>query len=167
MQPLDQYEGLISSFAKIRIAVLILGEDPEYRWWKSNFFDTTSKQFLQPVFKHTANYAQVTGATEAAGRVHDASTGKGTYHLLRLPISVEASIHNHYAVHGDDHPKSTKDANDLLSRYSCKTDHSRGGAVNIGTTADIYKESTARTMSAAYLWGFKNNTPIYPFLTAT
>ena len=65
-------------------------------YWDSKGLNSTAQSDLSFVFPRTSHLASVTHAKELAREHHDATTREsGVYHLFRLPVEIESSIHSY------------------------------------------------------------------------
>jgi hypothetical protein len=91
--PGDQMQSN-TDISRLRVLVGYLGERHQSNRWSSTFLGRTSEAFLAPIFGNTVANARVVGVTEAARRVHDDAMGVGrTFHLFRLPETLEQELH--------------------------------------------------------------------------
>lgn len=160
-------ESQTVAFAKSRLAIMAAGADSKHQWWSSEFLKPLSTQFLQPVFKQTAVLAQVSGASAAVSRLHDASVGLGGYHLFRLPMSIESSIHRYFKSTELNLEPSYQDSIQIIASYAEEGGSFQAGAVNVGSIEDVQAGSAITKFCSAYLWAFQTNTQVYPFLRVT
>ena len=83
-----------STILQARLLVGYLGERAQYDWWPTEFYETSSRLFLEPVYSRTFNLAQYHGVLEAARLLHDEHLSVGSFHLFRLPEEIEQDLHN-------------------------------------------------------------------------
>ena len=85
-------ESILDDIARLRLLVGFLGQRGQFAWWDCSFLDPTGLQFLATTFPRSARVAGLRSVSEAACRVHDQALGRGTFHLFRLPVSLEDLI---------------------------------------------------------------------------
>lgn len=159
----------IEQFIILRIAILSLGESQHFGWWKSQFLSSTGLSFLDRIFPRTKFAAAVRSATRVAQHVHDAAIGRGEVtHLFRSDEKEEAIAEylfsNEEGLSKYFSPKlNSKDA--LIRILSEMADEiswpKQSGPVRI--TKSQWMD--LQTLSAVYLQGFMNKTPIFPYVT--
>jgi len=152
------------TIAKLCTYVAFLGEKDQKNWWSSSFLSSSGATFLNPVFQKTSLLARVTGASAAAQVVHDKYIGIGdAFHLFRLPESIE---HNKFQVLTTELPIQNNINSEDDAYASLQTLANGYTAQGIGPLLINHSEvdqTLISQMAAAYLAGFKNNNPVYPF----
>lgn len=162
-------ESYLPTLLQTRMLVGFLGERAQCAWWRTAFYEASSRLFLEPVFSRTFRLAQYHGVLEAARRLHDEHLSVGSYHLFRLPEEVEQDLHNlvqrpeadEFALHEMRSKDAALDAlKDLAGAVSVKS----VGPTAIGNIDDLDSPSTVRAMAAAYLSAFNQDAKAYPYL---
>src|SRR6056297_2005297 len=83
-------DEIFEQIKQIRLAVSFLIE--KNNWWNTNFFASTSKDFLNYIFpKATNNNFEF--HMEAMRYALDSEVGANYYHLFRLPVEIEEQLH--------------------------------------------------------------------------
>lgn len=158
---------LVNILAKIRVCVAYLGEKEQNNWWPSSFLSASGKAFLGPVFPKTSLLAQITGCSNAAKIVHDEFIGVGDVnHLFRLPENLESELMHLLANKdsGIEIPSSIDAAlQDLRELASVNSVNSVNGAGPLLIDDTENKEKLVSNIVAAYINGFANNQPVYPY----
>jgi hypothetical protein len=158
-----EYEFL----ASLRLAVGLLGEEKEPKWWPSNFFGTGSTAFLAPMFSRTLLLSQYHGVLQAAARVHDEHIGVGrVYHLFRLPEDIEYGIH---AVLQDGRPGSLPALLDrdgalaLLRQAAGTAGRLAEGPVRVGDAQSLRTPASWPQVAIYYALAFDRGVRVYPY----
>ncbi len=154
----------VNILAKLRVCVAYLGEKEQNNWWPSSFLSASGKAFLGPVFPKTSLLAQITGGSNSAKIVHDEFIGVGDVnHLFRLPENLESEL-MHLLSNKDsgiEIPSSIdaalQELKELAAGYSVKGT----GPLLIDDTEN--KEKLVNNIAAAYINGFANSQPVYPY----
>ena len=162
-------EVTIPELLKTRLLIGFLGEKPQYGWWPTAFYETTSRLFLEPVFSRTSRLAQYHGVTEAARRLHDEHLSVGSYHLFRLPEEVEQDLHELVqSLEADEFVPQEIQSKDM-ALTSLKDLAGRNSITCVGPTAigkidDLETPNTVKVIAAAYLSAFSEDAKTYPYL---
>lgn len=164
--------GFAINTLKLRIIVSQLGEAYHYSWWATTFYAQSSAAFLEPIFPRTSESARYHGVLEAACRVHDEHLSLGCFHLFRLPQEQEQDLHeilcdglNQCIEFGFGKDREALLA--LLDQMANNLSMKATGPISVGTIADIKKPEILSSMAAAYLGGFRQQSPVYPYLAAS
>jgi len=155
---------LALKLAKLRICVAFLGEKDQQNWWSSSFLSSSGATFLNPVFQKSRLLARVTGASVAAQIVHDQHIGIGdVIHLFRFPENIEHDIFQILATDLSIQDNiSSEDAAYVNLQTLANGDTVKGIGPLLLNHIEVDQASISQ-MAAAYLAGFKNNKPVYPF----
>lgn len=153
----------------LRLRVGYLGEQAQYSWWPTAFFEASSRLFLDPVFSKTSRLAQYHGVLEAARRLHDEHLSVGSYHLFRLPEEVEQDLHAMVQCsEGEDlasqFSQSKEAALDGLRRFSATSGNFIVGPTAVGSIKDLNSTDTLKVIAGAYLSAFTQSAQTYPYL---
>lgn len=160
----------IPALLRLRVIVGYLGEKSQFGWWQSDFFSPSAAGFLDPVFPRTRFLAQVEGAGSAAGQIHDERIGVGrVFHLFRLPEDFEQTFHQRLqepsVVEQLSSLIQTKDdAVRFLEREVGTASADATGPVLVGEVAGVAEKATLASIGQAYLTGFRQDTPVLPYL---
>ena len=82
-------KNLINNIIDLRAAVSFLGE--KKAWWNSNFYESSSKDFLIYIFPKSKN-TQFSCSNISTRNFIDKEVGANYFHLFRLTISMEELI---------------------------------------------------------------------------
>lgn len=164
-------KGLAEKYITLRVIVGYLGEKSQFNWWDTNFLSTIGLEYLAINFPRSAFVAGVTSVSEAARRFHDNRIGKGgVYHLFRLPLSIEETLHSHLMVLEKSELTSyLKDSSTSLSKLESLVDStvdSSEGPVQIGTEKQIQDEFAIFELAKHYLDAFYNKKQALPYFSA-
>lgn len=159
---------MASELVALRAVVGCLGEQAVVPWWKSSFFRSTSRAFLQPTFPRTTFAARCHGVREAACRVHDEVIGTGrVYHLFRLPEDLEQGLHrclfdgSAEALLGGALAAPEKAMEYLQAR--AVTGVAGAGPRHIGTVEKMRSVDGWKTAAGVYLVGFNTGEIALPY----
>lgn len=162
---------LAEKYIALRSLVGYLGEKSQCNWWDTNFLSPVGLQYLAINFPRSSFVAGVTSVSEAARRLHDGRIGKGgVYHLFRMPLSLEESIHN--TMMGVDSAGLISDFKDhetalkKLKSFIDSTVDASEGPVQVGTEKQIQKEFAISELAKHYLDAFSNNKQVLPYFSA-
>jgi len=160
----------IRMIGELRVIVGFLGERSQLDWWGSNFLGNSSAAFLMHPYPRTTLLAQYHGVCEAALLVHDEYIGVGkSYHLYRLPDSIERDIANSIQDQSLSEKlslsiKSTESAMTALQTLADSTQENSEGPVSIGTFDDESLASLITTMAAHYFQALSGNYKCFPYM---
>ncbi len=160
----------IDQIMLLRVAVGYLGEQASPPWWPSKFFDRTSESFLTPIYPRTHVLARCEGVTAAAAIVHDERIGVGqVYHLFRLPMDLEQTIHQR--LQGDAAALVTRltatpeAAREYLAECAGRSRQESDGPVRVGGSSTLTARGTWSSTAACYLSGFERGQEVFPFFS--
>ena len=150
---------VLEQIKEVRYAVGFLIE--KNSWWHTNFFDSTSKDFLRYIFpKSTSDNSEF--HLEAMRYALDSEVGANYYHLFRLPVEIEEQLYKgkyDFAV-----IQNEKDALRILDENSGGLNVERNiGPVNMGAVSPLNKD-VVQAISAQYYSAFNNNYKVHPYL---
>jgi hypothetical protein len=165
----EMNDSYLSTLLQIRMLVGFLGEQAQYAWWPTAFYDASSRLFLEPVFSKTSRLAQYHGVLEAARRLHDEHLSVGTYHLFRLPEEVEQDLH--ITVHGSEGGalasralQNKEAALEALKRFADLDSTPSVGPTAIGSVKNLDAADVLKAIATAYLSAFTQNAKTFPYL---
>ena len=153
----------------LRIAVSILGETADPKWWNSNWFSTTADSFLKPVFGNEFGAAIYHGSLEASKRVHDERIGVGrVFHLFRLPEEMELKINS--IVLGEScspikELTEPEQATNFIKELSLDETFSEIGPNRVGAFKDLMGKKWIRILTSNYKSAFDNSKQTFPYFT--
>ena len=153
----------------LRIAVCILGEKADPKWWNSNWFSTSADSFLKPVFGNEFGIAIYHGSVEASKRVHDERIGVGrVFHLFRLPEEMELKI-NSIVLGGNFAPikelTEPEKATNFIKELSLDETSSEIGPNRVGAFKDLKGKKWLRILASNYKSAFDNSKQTFPYFT--
>jgi hypothetical protein len=150
--------------AKLCTYVAFLGEKDQKNWWSSSFLSSSGATFLNPVFQKTSLLARVTGASAAAQVVHDKHIGIGNvFHLFRLPESIEHDVFQVLTTELSIQDNISSEDDACASLQTLANGDTTQGIGPLLLNHSKIDQASISQMAAAYLAGFKNNKPVYPF----
>ena len=153
----------------LRIAVSILGETTDPKWWNSNWFSTSADSFLKPVFGNEFGIAIYHGSLEASKRVHDERIGVGrVFHLFRLPEEMELKINS--IVLGENcapikELTEPEHATNFIKDLSLDDSFSELGPNRVGAFKDLIGKKWIRILASNYKSAFDNSKQTFPYFT--
>lgn len=159
------------SIVQLRLLVGFLGERAQRGWWPTSYFDKSGRAFLEPVFARTAALAQYHGVVEAARRVHDEHLSLGCFHLFRLREEQEQDLHARLC-EGillpcySDIVQSEEASIAALDRLAGGASAVPAGPLLVGRIDELEHATQVKSIAKAYLSGFNQHTPVYPYLMA-
>jgi hypothetical protein len=129
---------------------------------------------LERLFPRTVVSASLETAGRAARIQHDARIGRtGAYHLFRLPVPEEAALRAalqdaetvsalaQQADVGDDAARLAA----LAALAGQEAPLGTQGPVRCGSIGAVRRTRTLRQLCATYVAGFRDATPVFPYLT--
>lgn len=160
----------IKQLSLLRVAVGLLGEQANPKWWTSSFCGNNGKAFLSPVFPRTYIHAQCQGVVSAAALVHDDRIGVGNvFHLFRLPEDIEQALQ---AIAKDeinaaftDVMRNVDSATQFLRGYAGSVQKTSQGPVKVGQLSALRDTSGWKDVAAFYLNGFEHQRETFPFFS--
>lgn len=160
----------LTDLLKVRLLVGYLGENDQFGWWKTSFYQPASQAFLNPIFPRTSHVAQYHGVAEAARLVHDESLSVGSYHLFRLPEELEHDLHMAFAGDGgrslqDEIIQTKGGALDLLRAIGPSTRAAADGPVSLGGVDEVRSQSVVGQMASIYAFAYERGIKAFPYLT--
>ena len=168
--------GITHQWIGLRLTVGYLGEKAQQNWWPTNFYEPSSRLFLEPAFPRTFSQAQYYGVCDAARRLHDARIGMGNaFHLFRLPAEMEQDAHhllqNGMLTDGLVPPADVSAALESLAELGPlrrdRSDTAPAGPHLVGAWVEPLSEATLAELASAYLRAFREGTPVFPYLVAS
>lgn len=153
----------------LRIAVSILGEKADPKWWNSNWFSKSSDSFIKPVFGNEFGVTIYHGSLEASKRVHDQRIGVGrVFHLFRLPEEMELRLNS--IVLGDKCPQikeltETDQATNFINDLSLDESFSEIGPTRVGEFKNFIGKKWIRILASNYKYAFENSDQTFPYFS--
>lgn len=151
---------------ELRTLVGYLGEQAQFAWWPTKFYEQSSRLFLDHPFPKTVRLARYQGVLEAARRLHDEHLNVGNYHLFRLPEEIEQDLH--VALQGDAPVPDTTTksaALDALKRLAADSPlAANAGPMAVGGIQNIRNQSVLTAVAGAYFSAFTNDVKSFPYL---
>jgi hypothetical protein len=153
--------------SRLRVLVGYLGEHHQANWWASSFLGRASEAFLNPIFANTIANARVVGVTEAARRVHDHAIGVGrTFHLFRLPETLEQELHRTLSASNDMAiPESVDAAIEELRALSSHDGEPKPGPVQVGPLHMLADAQWIPIVTGHYRGAFVSGVQSFPYFT--
>lgn len=160
----------IKNIAYLRMAVGLLGEQANPKWWTSSFCNAQSKVFLSPIIPRTYGFAQFQGVVCAAAIVHDDRIGVGkVFHLFRLPEDIEQALlktaKDEIKGYFTDIMKDAVSAARFLFELGGRIQKASLGPVKVGPLSALRNASAWKDTAACYLNGFENKRETFPFFS--
>ena len=153
--------------SRLRVLVGYLGEHNQANWWSSSFLGRSSEAFLAPIFGNAVENARVVGVTEAARRVHDDAIGVGrTFHLFRLPETLEQELHRTLSASKDAAtPESVDAAIEELKALSSVDSNPKPGPVHVGALDMLADAQWVPVVASHYRAAFAAGVQSFPYFT--
>ena len=152
---------VIDDIIELRYAISFLMEKTQ--WWKLNFYDSSSRDFLTYIFPKSPN-AQFLCSCVSARSCIDNEVGANFYHLFRLPVSLEELINNKAKSVDINSYKSEEEALQILKEKATNlSSDQKEGPKNIGSIDQI-NEDLIQAFAVEYLNAFQNNYQVHPYL---
>lgn len=146
---------------ELRTLVGFLMEDR--KWWTTQFFESSSKDFLNYIFPKSINQ-QKEFYLEPVRHLVDAEVGANYYHLFRLPIQMEEKLFKTAKSQVKTHALSYDSALEYLKNISEDLLIERHqGPINIGST-EMMDSDLIQVFAAHYLSAFENDYKVHPYL---
>jgi hypothetical protein len=161
----------LEDIIRARLLVARLGEYASAPWWRSQASTEVSGRWLQRLFPRTAARAALEISSRAALAVHDAKLGgTGVYHLFRLPVSLEAGVHD-VLVRNDAKVSALLETVQgdggiqmLADMASSERVESVSGPLNCGRVSALQRGRALQRLCAAYVGGFQFGAAVFPYL---
>jgi hypothetical protein len=156
---------IVVKLARVRWLVAYLGSKKNFNWWDCSFLDETGLKFLAMTFPRSADSAALEATLQAGQRIHDAAIGRiGTYHLFRLPTSIQqrladASIQNVGLL-----PK--EEALAELAKLGDPSIRAPEGPVQVGVEKKIATNDSIKELAAHYHSAFQQGIRCYPYFAS-
>ena len=159
---------IVKQYIYLRILVGYLGEKSQCNWWDTNFLSPIGLQYLNITFPRSSLVAGVTSVSEGARRFHDDRIGKGgVFHLFRLPLAVEESLHSQLLeLDCAEFVSAIQDQDQALAqlqKFADSTLDAPEGPVQIGTERQILKKGSITELAKHYFDGFANDKRVLPY----
>ena len=161
------FEPSLASLLKIRLLVGYLGEQAQFGWWPTAYYEPPGHLFLEPAFPKTIQLAQYHGVIEAARRVHDDHLSVGSFHLFRLPEEMEQDLHTllHTGLEHSFSPRLCQDKTVAvveLRNIAGDAKTNVAGPVSIGRVEQINKN--IQKLAATYQSAFDSGFHSFPYM---
>src|SRR6266852_3936744 len=160
----------LEDIIRARLLVASLGERASAPWWRSQASTEVSGRWLERLFPRTAARAALEISSRAALAVHDAKLGgTGVYHLFRLPVSLEAAVHDVLA-RNDARVSALLESTPgdgiqmLAAMAGSERVESVGGPLNCGRVSTLQRGRALQRLCAAYVGGFQSGAAVFPYL---
>lgn len=154
-----------SVLLELRILVGFLGEQAQFAWWPTKFFEASSRLFLEPVFAKTSVLAQYHGVLEAARRQHDEHLNVGSYHLFRLPEEIEQDLHASLQSGAAlPSPLTKESALASLAQLAESNAPAAIGPVSVGDIKNLRSPDVLAAIAGIYASAFDRDAKSYPYL---
>lgn len=158
----------MQTILQLRLIVGFLGERGQFAWWPTAFYESSSRQFLEPVFSKTFHLAQYHGVVEAARLLHDEHLSVGSFHLFRLPEEIEEDLHALTLGNAGDSTLSelvsSKDAMGGLNSIARDSNVMGEGPTVVGKINELNTAKVIQGIASAYLSAFSKGRRSYPYL---
>lgn len=164
--------ALPQRFAKVRVAVALLGQSDAAGWWKSSFLSPTGLAVAAYNFPRGPGFAAVSATVAAAKLLHDERIGRRRcVHLFRLPLVSETLVHR--AVRENVNgilvslPNGRGDALAALEAEAGEVISVEPGPVQVGTTDDAFTDTGVVELAKHYLAAFRQDIQCLPYFSNT
>ena len=168
LTPTTDMPDLPYRFARVRMAVGLLGQIGSFGWWSSSFLTPNGLAISEYNFPRAASYAALNATTSAAKRLHDERIGKRRcVHLFRLALADEVSIQR--AIQPEEHVfldpvlQRHEDALKVLEAESREVISVDAGPVQIGTIEDAFTEPGLSELAKHYFAAFRQEVQCLPY----
>ncbi|MCS5488901.1 BrxE family protein [Algoriphagus limi] len=154
-------EALLNKILELRTTVGFLME--ETNWWNTQFFESTSNDFLGYIFPKSINQKK-DFYLDLIRYLVDIEVGANYYHLFRLPVQVEEKLYKMSDSQEKVQPITYDKA--ILCLKSLSEDLSiepHQGPINIGSSEAISSD-IIQVLAAHYLSAFENDYKVHPYL---
>jgi hypothetical protein len=156
---------IIVTLARVRWLVAYLGSKKNFNWWDCSFLDETGLKFLAMTFPRSADSAALEATLQAGQRIHDAAIGRiGTYHLFRLPTSIQQRLSDASVQQVGLLPK--EEALAELARLGDPSIRASEGPVQVGVEKKIVSNDATKELAAHYYSAFQQRIRCYPYFTS-
>jgi hypothetical protein len=156
---------IIPKLAEIRRIVAFLGSKQNFNWWDCSFLDTTGLEFMSLLFPRSSKSAALEATLQAAQRVHDSAIIKiGTYHLFRLPTSLQHTLHQ--TTNLEHLSMSRKEALDSLAALADPSIEAPEGAIQVGVEKKIISNDSIRELASHYHSAFSRGIHCFPYFAS-
>lgn len=161
-------DNQLSTLLQTRLLVGYLGENAQFGWWPTAFYESSARVFLEPVFAKTTRNAQYQAVLEAARRIHDEHLSVGAFHLFRLPEEIEQVLQDllqfdvgevQAAEIGQGQGHCVETLTLLAGGLAAKGE----GPIAIGSLEEFCKDGSLAFVAATYLAAFTNGYKAYPY----
>ena len=156
---------IVLKLSRIRWLVALLGSKKNFNWWDCSFLDETGLKFLAMTFPRSADSAALEATLQAGQRVHDAAIGRiGSYHLFRLPTSIQQRLADASIQHAGLRPK--EEALEELARLGDPSIRAPEGPVQVGVEKKIVTNDSLKELAAHYHSAFQQGIRCYPYFAS-
>lgn len=152
---------MFEDIIKLRNAIGYMME--KQNWWHSNFFSTSSNDFLGYVFPKSLNLKRNFYLDIFRNNI-DQEVGANYYHLFRLPIQFEEKLFKINDSNNFELKTIEDDALAIIKNMSENLEiNNRQGPINIGSVEELDKD-LIKVFAAHYLSAFQNKYKVHPYL---
>lgn len=153
---------VLKHFNNLRLLIGFLGSKKAFGWWDCSFLDETGLKYLEMTFPRSAEQAALKSTIDAAQRVHDEVIGRiGTFHLFRLPVSVEERLDPTSGL--SIRELTSESAMECLANLADASIIAPEGPVQVGVESRILTETSIRELAAHYFSAFKKGHCCFPY----
>lgn len=132
-------------------------------WWETNFFDTSSLNFLSYSFPKLTRERNDFYLYSTKYLI-DNEVGSNYYHLFRLPLQIEEKLHKTQYIGNEVSFTNIDEALKILRGISEDLlIEPNEGPINVGSSELIDKD-TIQTIAAHYLSAFEKDYKVHPYL---
>ena len=158
---------VIEQYAEIRFIIAFLGEKSQFNWWETITLSSIGDKYHSMLFPRTNTLSRLLAATKAAEKHHDDLIGKNrSYHLFRMPTSIEQALHTYYLNNNQECNNYDQDkALARLTELSCNEKPTGKGPVQIGVLKQIRTSKAIQLLSSHYAQAFKAKKITVPFFS--
>jgi len=163
----DRLEVLV----RLRVLVSYLGEKDQFNWWPTSFLSPTGLRYLGLNFPRTFLAAGVASVSQVAKEFHDQRIGRGsTFHLFRLPHTLERDVHVFLAGTSDNKLMPLiENRNEALVALEELTEgeviNAQGSVRVSGLSQLLTHRSTIKKTAACYRHAFDREYLSFPYFT--
>lgn len=152
---------MLENIIKLRNAIGYMME--KENWWHSEFFSTSSNEFLEYVFPKSLDLNRSFYLDVFRNNI-DQEVGANYYHFFRLPIQIEEKLFMINDSNNFEFKENEENALILIKNMSeGLVVNSKQGPVNIGSTEEIDND-LVKVFAAHYLSAFRNSYKVHPYL---
>lgn len=156
---------IVLRLSRVRWLVALLGSKKHFNWWDCSFLDETGLKFLAMTFPRSADSAGLEATLQAGQRIHDAAIGRiGTYHLFRLPTSIQQRLADASIQHAG--LVSKAEALEELALLGAPSIRAPEGPVQVGVEKKIVTNESVKELATHYHSAFQQGIRCYPYFAS-